>query len=152
MLMQHDPAAAGTDDKMTNWQFRKPPLRQLNPSLGLSAFVPKGLNDRSQAIYCLEWVKNEVRPVGNGVIRESLLAYYRVSHDIVRCTNNTVPTGRAALLRISQAMNCLATIIQFLRNKCAAPSLRLNITPLLHHSITPPLHYSITPLLHRSIP
>jgi hypothetical protein len=32
-------------------------------------FVPEGLNDRSQAIYCLELVKNLIRPVGNGVIR-----------------------------------------------------------------------------------
>jgi len=31
---------------------------------GLSDFVPEGLNDRSQAIYCLECVQTEIRPVG----------------------------------------------------------------------------------------
>ena len=35
----------------------------------LSNFVPEGLNDRSQAIYCLEPVQNRSRPVGCGVIR-----------------------------------------------------------------------------------
>ncbi len=31
--------------------------------------VPKGLNDRSQAIYCLGVRKRRSRPVGQGVIR-----------------------------------------------------------------------------------
>jgi len=31
---------------------------------GLSDFVPKGLNDRSQAIYCLEQIQSRIRPVG----------------------------------------------------------------------------------------
>ena len=36
--------------------------------------VPKGLNDRSQAIYCLGVRKRRSRPVGHGVIR-GLWAY-----------------------------------------------------------------------------
>jgi hypothetical protein len=35
---------------------------------GLSAFVPWGLDDRSQAIYCLEQVLSRFRPVGHGLI------------------------------------------------------------------------------------
>ena len=31
-------------------------------------FVPEGLNDRSQAIYCLEQVLSRFRPVGHGLI------------------------------------------------------------------------------------
>jgi hypothetical protein len=31
-------------------------------------FVPEGLADRSQAIYCLEHVQPRIRPVGNGLI------------------------------------------------------------------------------------
>jgi hypothetical protein len=30
----------------------------------VAANIPEGLNDRSQAIYCLECVQDEVRPVG----------------------------------------------------------------------------------------
>jgi hypothetical protein len=30
--------------------------------------VPEGLNDGSQAIYCLESVSEEVRPVGHGMM------------------------------------------------------------------------------------
>jgi len=32
-----------------------------------AGFVPEGLNDRSQAIYCLGFVKNGIRPIGYGV-------------------------------------------------------------------------------------
>jgi hypothetical protein len=39
------------------------------PKRDLSELVPEGLNDRSQAIYCLGFVKKLIRPVGNGVIR-----------------------------------------------------------------------------------
>src|SRR5260221_12629150 len=35
--------------------------------------VPKGLNDRSQAIYCLEHVQLRIRPVGHGLIRTQLI-------------------------------------------------------------------------------
>jgi hypothetical protein len=36
--------------------------------LARSAFVPEGLNDGSQAIYCLEQVQSRIRPVANGLI------------------------------------------------------------------------------------
>jgi hypothetical protein len=121
-----------TDDTMTNWQARKSPFRQASPSSGLSGFVPKGLYDRNQAIYCLERVGNGVRPVGHGLIGESLSVSYSVPRDRVSCTSHTVPTGRVALLHVSQAMNCLATIIPSLRDDIPAPVRS-------HHSITPPL-------------
>ena len=38
------------------------------PLLDLSDFVPEGLDDRSQAIYCLEHVQLRIRPVGNALI------------------------------------------------------------------------------------
>jgi hypothetical protein len=31
-------------------------------------FVPEGLEDRSQAIYCLESVQKGIRPVGDGMM------------------------------------------------------------------------------------
>ena len=34
----------------------------------LSVLVPKGPNEGSQAIYCLERVRWRIRPVGNGMI------------------------------------------------------------------------------------
>jgi hypothetical protein len=45
-------------------------LRDLAPNRGqvFKVFVPKGLNDRSQAIYCLEPVPSRIRPVGHGLI------------------------------------------------------------------------------------
>jgi len=36
----------------------------------LSDFVPEGLNDRSQAIYCLDCAHEAIRPVGYGLIAE----------------------------------------------------------------------------------
>jgi hypothetical protein len=39
-----------------------------SPSRRLEDFVPEGLNDRSQAIYCLERVQQRIRPVGHGLI------------------------------------------------------------------------------------
>jgi hypothetical protein len=35
---------------------------------GVAGFVPEGLNDRSQAIYCLVSVQKGIRPVGHGMI------------------------------------------------------------------------------------
>jgi hypothetical protein len=88
------------------------------------------------------------------------------------------PYGTGHPLKISQAINCLATIILSLRDAeplqhpdplrgCNSdlaqysntptlhhsntPSLRHSNTPSLHHSITPSLHHSITPSLHHSI-
>ena len=33
-----------------------------------NSLVPEGLNDGSKAIYCLECVEKEIRPVGKGMI------------------------------------------------------------------------------------
>jgi hypothetical protein len=93
----------------------------------LRGFVPKGLNEGSQAVYCLECAGNEVRPVGYGVIVSSRLARYL--DDTVTCANHTVPTGRVALLRIFQAINCLATIIASLRDKTTQESGRAGARP-----------------------
>jgi hypothetical protein len=44
-------------------------LAQVVWSFKKSDFVPEeGLNDRSQAIYCLEQVPSRIRPVGHGLI------------------------------------------------------------------------------------
>jgi hypothetical protein len=38
------------------------------PEERFGGIVPQGLNDRSQAIYCLEQVQSRIRPVGHGLI------------------------------------------------------------------------------------
>jgi hypothetical protein len=103
-------------------------LSTKDPSALPPGFVPEGLNDRSQAIYCLGYVRDEARPVGYGVIGDSHLVYYTASGHILSYASQTVPTGRVALLRVSQAMNCLATIILSLRDYTPA-------LPDLHHCL-----------------
>ena len=100
-----------TDDKMTE-------CRTLDgqPHTDARDFVPKGLNDRSQAIYCLGCIRNEARPVGYGMIGNG-----QVLHDLrlagtLAHPDHTVPTGRGIALWAFQAINCLATIIQSLRD------------------------------------
>jgi hypothetical protein len=110
MIVERDPAAAGTDDRMTNYRGTKGSFAIL---LG---FVPEGLDDRSQAIYCLGCVTNGARPVGYGVMGNSRLVKDSESGKTSTCTNHTVPTGRVALLRVFHAINCLATIILSLRD------------------------------------
>jgi hypothetical protein len=100
-----------TDDRTTNYR----PMR--GPSAVPRGFVPEGLDDRSQAIYCLVCAINEARPVGYGLIGNSRLVQHCGSGNTSTCTNHTVPTGRVALLREFQAMNCLATIILSLRDE-----------------------------------
>src|ERR1700731_1344632 len=59
-----------TNDKMTDCGYvssRSPALSGANASWDPD-FVPEGLNDRSQAIYCLGKIQTGVRPVGNGMI------------------------------------------------------------------------------------
>jgi hypothetical protein len=103
-------------------------LSTKDPSALLPGFVPERLNDRSQAIYCLGYVRYGIRPVGYGVTRDSRLVKYPGSDDTVSCTNHTVPTGRVAGLRVFQAINCLATIILSLRDNVPGP-------PDLHHRL-----------------
>ena len=61
-------------------------------------------------------VRLRIRPVGNGLIpthdRLTVLIVARLSDAII-----PFPTGRFPILRWNQAINCLATIIQSLRDK-----------------------------------
>jgi hypothetical protein len=102
----------------------------------LCDFVPEGLNEGCQAVYCLECADNQVRPVGYGVVVSSRLARYL--DDTVTCANHTVPAGRVALLRLFQAINCLATIIASLRDNPRIASDQLNVlhSPALANSLT----------------
>src|ERR1700748_199192 len=95
----------------------------------LHGFVPEGLDDRSQAICGLRCVTTGARPVGYGVIGNSLLVKHSGSGKASTCTDHTVATGRVALLRVFQAMNSLATIV---------PSLRDNISWLPDPRKRPP--------------
>jgi hypothetical protein len=63
------------------------------PLRDLLDFVPEGLDDRSQAIYCLEHVQLRIRPVGYGVIRSDWRATITASKQpLVRI--RPCPTGR----------------------------------------------------------
>jgi hypothetical protein len=82
----------------------------------LSNFVPAdGLNDRSQAIYCLVSVEDGNRPVGHGMIGSGRLARSGTINR-PRGRDQTVPPGRVASLHTSQAMNCLAMVILSLQD------------------------------------
>ena len=95
------------------------------PLRDLSDFVPEGLDDRSQAIYCLEHVQLRIRPVGHGLIltHGCLLAVIvaRQSDPITPYPTgripfcslpgnklpgyfHTVPPGRAASFTVFQAI------------------------------------------------
>jgi len=86
--------------------------------------VPEGLNDRSdstelaevQAIYCLEQVQSR-----NPSRRARSDPYPRLISRPDRSTptgpNHTVPYGTVPFLHGYQAINCLATIIQSLRDE-----------------------------------
>jgi hypothetical protein len=74
------------------------------PGKGLSGFDPEGLNDRSQAIYCLEAVQSRIRPIGHGLIltpgRLIVLVIARLSDPIIPC-----PSGRFPFSHEYQAIN-----------------------------------------------
>src|SRR5258707_2201025 len=78
-------------------------------------FVPEGLNDRSQAIYCLECFQKGDPSRRDGVSRATryipAIVEERPVDPIIPC-----PTGRFPFLHGYQAINCLATIIQSLRD------------------------------------
>jgi hypothetical protein len=91
---------------------------------GVSGFVPKGLNEGSQAVYCLECADNKARPVGYGLIGNSEAFHDpRLTGRLAR-PNHTVPPGRAVTLWAYQAINCLVTLIQSLRDDTSATNLR----------------------------
>jgi hypothetical protein len=58
MIVARHPAVAGFPGLSAG---KDPSRRDLSD---LSDFVPEGLYDRSQAIYCLEPVQSRIRPVG----------------------------------------------------------------------------------------
>jgi hypothetical protein len=66
-------------------------------------FVPKGLTDGSQAVYCLVPVQNRARPVGNGLIERAEMVDFGLAEEgggefTTRTqANQTVPTGRIFL-------------------------------------------------------
>jgi hypothetical protein len=81
---------------------------------GLPGFVPEGLNDRSQAIYCLVSVQKGNRPVGHGMIGSNRRATIRT---INQPWATIIPSLRDGSVSTQfQAINCLATIIQSLRD------------------------------------
>jgi hypothetical protein len=96
-----------TNDKMTDCRY----VSRLSPALsGSNAsrdpdFFPEGLNDRSQAIYCLGKIPIEVRPVGNGMIRVPDLFHHPRSNNAIDRSNQTVPTGRDRYLARVQAFH-----------------------------------------------
>jgi hypothetical protein len=83
---------------------------------GLSDFVPEGLNDSSQAIYCLVSVRKRNRPVGNGMIGSDRRATIRTINQS-GARDQTVPCRTDSRWNRFQAINCPATIIQSLRDK-----------------------------------
>ena len=83
----------------------------------LRGFVPEGLNEGSQAVYCLECAHNKARPVGYGLIDNSEISHEPGLPGCLARLNHTVPPGRAVTLWPFQAINCLATLVQSLRDK-----------------------------------
>ena len=65
----------------------------------LRVFVPEGLDDRSQAIYCLERATQRTRPVGSGLIG-STGRFFDHGQQICRVAQLTPsPPGRFAFFR-----------------------------------------------------
>jgi len=73
-----------------------------------------GLDDGSQAIYCLGWGENASRPVGDGLMGFRSAAHTRGLSQ--RGPTQTVPYGTDLLASTFQAINSLATFIPSLRD------------------------------------
>jgi hypothetical protein len=99
--------------------------------LSNSIFVPKGRRDSSLAVYCLEYVQERNRPVGNGLIgrkeRYAILSGERASR-----TTHIVPYGTDRSLTAFQAINCLAAITWSLRDGKLVRRVYTYLTP--HHT------------------
>jgi len=93
----------------------------------LRVFVPEGLDDRSQAIYCLERATQRTRPVGSGMIG-STGRFFDHGRRICRVAQLT-PSLRdgSPFLGVFQAINC--TIIQSLRDNKPPSQLSTKATP-----------------------
>jgi hypothetical protein len=78
--------------------------------VSIKVFVPKGLDEGSQAVYCLEMQKNRTVPLGNGMIgsEETLCDLHGES---ASRPTQTVPLRDGSFLNAFQAINCLATFI-----------------------------------------
>src|SRR5258708_28029978 len=78
--------------------------------------VPEGLNDRSQAIYCLERRPNTAVPLGYGVMgfeeRGGATMASPVAHLGIPWQRSYRPYGTDPFSTQFPAINCLATIIQ----------------------------------------
>src|SRR5258707_13885329 len=106
--------------------WRSTPTLQYSITLGWLRFcgqlsgrfvVPEGPDDRSQAIYCLEYAqKRRTVPEGRG---ESGYTTYSPPMVEKRPVDRIIPfpTGRVLCVGALQAINCLATIIPSLRDK-----------------------------------
>jgi hypothetical protein len=116
------------------------------------AFVPEGLNDRSQAIYCLEQAHHGHRPVRDGMIVAlvSVFAFCATGSQAFPTSRQRGKSGLTILipslrdgsfLYTIQAMNCLATIIQSLRDKSG----RLHFSTVRHSKISLPSRLSCDP-------
>src|SRR5258708_17824966 len=91
--------------------------------------VPEGPDDRSQAIYCLEYAqKRRTVPEGRG---ESGYTTYSPPMVEKRPVDRIIPfpTGRVLCVGALQAINCLATIIPSLRRDKDSQHLSTNSTP-----------------------
>jgi hypothetical protein len=79
-------------------------------------FVPVGPDDRSQAIYCLEYTKKR-RAVPEERCESGYTTYSPPMVETPCRPNHTVPYETGSLSGTLQAINCLATIIPSLRDK-----------------------------------
>jgi hypothetical protein len=97
---------------------------------GVGFVVPKGLDERSLAVYCQGMRLKKIRPVR---VR-SHLVYWRVHRQIAERSSNPIipfPNGTVPCFWHPLAVNCQATFIQSLRDKISSSptSLRTLIRP-----------------------
>jgi hypothetical protein len=91
---------------------RQPRWRERCPVRDLSYLIPKGLNEGSQAVYCLGCDLATIRPAGNGMIDSplaipipALFKYRRLSQRLYLMAYHGInriapyPTGRIFLFR-----------------------------------------------------
>jgi hypothetical protein len=91
-------------------------------------FVPEGPDDRSQAIYCLEYAQKR-RTVPAGRCESGYTTYSPPGRKTSCRPNHIVPYGTGSLCDTLQAINCLTTIIPSLRdNDSQDPQIRRQIS------------------------
>ena len=103
-------------------------------------FVPGGLDDRSQAVYCLVCVPKRIRPVGNGLMRGTELCS-RAQHSTTPWSiNHTVPYGTGSAIPHFQAFH--AWLPSTGPYGTSADAYAIWSTARYHDSKTPLLHHS----------